>query len=197
MFRDEFEENEFYGREALLAIQQYYPDLFKHQIKFTQNKFDCHDAFWIVYDEDTHKILKRVFIEIKIRTEEYEEYILEYNKVNKIHTFVQELGLSKDEYEILYINFCPKNTLIWKISDIGRDLTCEKIIRKRMNVKTAVSRTDKVMKEVYMMSIKTAKTLDYSLNKVHLMTNYEMKYLLPLVKDKMKTVYGLEEILFN
>jgi hypothetical protein len=103
-FIDKFEEREFYGREALKELKEIYPQYFKWELHFTSGKYDKYDAFYFVMDLDTMNISKRVFLEIKIRDTEFDEYILEKKKVSSLKSLISSMGLSENEYSILYIN---------------------------------------------------------------------------------------------
>ena len=191
-FESDFEKREWLGREALKQVKQFYPNLFKYELNFTTGKYDDYDAFYFIIDTDTQKIKKRVWIEIKIRDTEYDEYILEKKKLKQLIKKKDDLHLSKGEYIFLYVNFTPKETIIWNITNINPNNT--KTLKA--NKETSVSRNYKINKEIIYLKPEEGLRLQYILNEKHLLSNYD-DYLLKKVKEKIKTKKGLEEILFN
>jgi hypothetical protein len=101
--------------------------------------------------------------------------------------------LSKDEVTFLYIIFTPDGTLVWKLDDDMLEST-EKLVANR---RTADSRQDKINKDVIYLDPKDGKFFDYVICERSLSDNWEVEYLLPKVKDKIRTISGLEDILFG
>lgn len=190
-FSTDFEKNEFVGREALKQIKIMYPDIFSGQIEYT-NDMCVYDAFYFIYDKD-YKIKKRVFIEIKVREKDWDEPFLEYNKWNDITNIAKnELCLNNDEYEILYINFLPSETIVWKIKDMNQN---DLVVRK-MNKATCNSRSDKKDKKVWLMNKSKGKQLNYILNQQQILSNKYNEYISNKIKEVIKKKPGLEDILF-
>ena len=190
-FSSNFEQKEWLGREALKEIKILYPEIFRNNIEFTPDMC-VYDAFYFIYDEN-FKIKKRVFIEIKIRDIEYDNYILEWKKWNDINNLAKnDLMLNDDEYEILYINFTPESTYLWKVKDMNK----EDLITKKMNKVTSISRTDKKDKKTWLLEKDSGKRLNYILNEKLLINKTYDNYLSNKVKEVIIKKPGLEDILF-
>jgi hypothetical protein len=190
-FTDDFEKREYLGREALKELQLQHPDKFKYQLSFNSEKYGEYDALFFVIDEN-QQIKKRVWIEIKIRDTEFDEYILETKKLNSLINKRKSLYFTNEEVSFLYINFTPNNTIVWDITNIepeGETL--------KANKATSTSRTDKVDKSVIYLKPEQGKVFDYQINEKHLLTKYDINYLLPKVKSKIKNNPGIADILFG
>lgn len=152
------DQREEIARAALLELQELYPFIFKYDIKFTVERYSHYDAYFMVIDEDTQSIKKRVWIELKIRDTSYPDYILEEKKFKNIKKEMNDLGFNDKDVDILYLNYTPDGTYIWKINNIDEYYETES---KGMNKCTAISRYNKTNKYIYMLEIKDAKKLDY------------------------------------
>ncbi len=164
-FIDEFEKREWLGRQALLEIQKLYPNYFKYQINFTTGKYDKYDCYYIVLDEEL-RIKKRIVIELKIRDRYFDEYILEQKKYNSLIKMRNELGLSKDEMSILYINLCVDGTYVYDLDKL--DLKWDTLVA---NKATCDSRTNKVKKSVLYLTKSSGKFIPYIINEKKLLLN--------------------------
>jgi hypothetical protein len=191
-FIDDFEKREWLGREALKEVKEMYPQYFKYELQFTTDKYDDYDAYYFVIDKDTFSITKRVIIEIKIRDTSFDEYILEEKKYKALLKKRESMGFSKDEMSILYINFTPDNTIVWDLDKI--DFNKEKLVA---NKATSDSRSNKINKSITYLNPSMGKVIKYSLNEGLLLKKWDANYLLPLIEKKVKTIKGLEDILFQ
>jgi hypothetical protein len=191
-FASGYEKNEWLGREALKDLQIIYPELFKNYIEFTPE--GCrYDAFYFIYDND-FKIKKRVFIEIKVRSENWDEPFLEWNKWKDITDIAKNVfDLNDDEYEILYLNFFPNETIVWKIKYMDKSL----LVESKMNKATVESTSIKKNKKVWLMDKSVGKSLNYTINEPLLLKRNYDEYLSKLVTKQIKRKPGLEDILFN
>lgn len=158
-FTNDFEKREFLGREALRELKVLYPNLFKYDLHFTTDTYAAYDAFYHIIDSNTHSITKRVLIEIKIRDRQFPEYILETKKLNSLKKIRKDLGFNEKEMSILYINFCPNETIIWNIDKINNDIKTNEY-----NKATAFSRKDKISKDVIELKPSEGKQINYILN---------------------------------
>lgn len=178
-FLNDFEKREFLGRKALLELQDKYPNILKYKIEFTTDTYATYDAFYHIIDIETHSIKKRVLIEIKIRDRSFPEYILETKKLNSLKKIRTDLGFNENEMSILYINFCPNETIIWNIDKINNN-----IIVSEYNKATSTSRTNKINKSVIMLLPSEGKQLDYILDEKKIfMNNVIDKKISSLKKD--------------
>lgn len=192
-FTNEFERREWFGREALKELKRIYPEVFKWDITFTTEPYYEYDAYYFQLDAETQSIIKRFWIEIKIRDAEYDDFILEKKKLKSLIKKRDNLSLGSDDVTFLYINFTPQRTIIWKL----KDELLNEVENLVANKATADSRTNKINKEVIYLNPKSGKVFNYILNEKHLESSYDETYLLPKVKEKIKTVAGLEQILFG
>ena len=151
-----------------------------------------------VYDILLHKykdgiIVKRIYLEIKIRDVEYDEYFLETKKLNSIHKMcVDELYLKEDEYKIFYLNFTPSGTYLWD-TKIVEDIP---VTRQVMNEATMASRDKKINKGKYNLPISRAKHWEYTWDEKQLQAHYD-EYILEKTKKKMGTSNGFNDLLFG
>ena len=191
-FTNDFEKNEHLGRKALSELKQIYSDIFSGTIEYTPD-FCPYDAFYFIYDNE-YKIKKRIFIEIKIRNKDYDDLFLEWNKwrdINNIAT--KQLHLKEDEFEILYINFLPTGTIIWKI----KDMKSKDLVVRKMNKATSIDRKNKIDKKVWLLDKSVGKRLNYILNEDRILKQTYDSYLINKVKENIKKKPGLEDVLFN
>ena len=190
-FLDDFEKNEWLGREALKEIKQLYPNYFKYELHFTLGKYDDYDSFYFIIDEN-QQIVKRVWIEIKVRNRDFDNYILEKKKLKQLIKKRKDMFFKNEEVSFLYISFTPSDTIIWDITNIDPDKT-EKMV---MNKTTCESTTNKINKDIILLDPKDGKILNYRINENLLMLKYDDNYLLPKIKKEMVRKPGLEQILF-
>lgn len=191
-FKDGFEKREFIGFNALLDLKKIYPEIFKWEIsKMPEGK--AFDAHYFVYDEEKQMIKKRVWIEIKIRDKVYPDYIFEKKKWDGMEKYRKDVYLDPNEVIYLYVNFTPEGTFIWNVSNMEG----KKIHTEEYNEATENSRTEKKTKKVWKMEKSEAKKLDYVLNERRILMEWEQKYLVPKVKEKVKKYPCLLDILFG
>jgi hypothetical protein len=182
IFLNEYDKNEFYGREMLKDFIKSYPTVFKYEMHYMPNQYDSYDAYYFVIKED-QQIKKRVWIEIKIRTSVYQNYILEAKKIKGLIKKRNELFLTEDEVAFLYINFTPEGTFIWNITNIEENNKSEKLT---CNKQTAESRDIKTTKSVYYMEKDKANFFPYRLDYDRINKNYKKNYLYPIIEKKIK-----------
>lgn len=176
-----FQQREFYGREFLKELKELYPNYFKYDIHFTIDSYASYDAFYHIIDAETHSIKKRVLIEIKIRDQKFDDYLLEEKKLNSLLKIRKDLGMNENEMTLLYINFCPDETLIWNIDDV-KDKNKSSL---KANKATSVDRKNKVDKSVILLNKVDGKSLNY----VYDYNRIDMKYKVNKVIDtKIKEI---------
>ena len=182
-FTTDYQRREWIGRQALKELQRLNPTTFKHNIIFEPDEYSVFDASFISYDYTTHKVVSRIFIEIKIRDTIYPDYILEKKKVNNLHKKMKELHLEPSEYRLYYLNFTPSGALLWNISDIqGDDCTDTKF----MNKATSSSRTNKQNKSYKAMKPEDAKRFDYIIDSQDLFDQETLRTMKPLLEKIVK-----------
>lgn len=188
-FINKFEEEEFYGRQALLELQRLYPNYFKYEIHFSTDSYSTFDAYWIILDENM-SIKKRIIVEIKQRSEDYDEMILESKKYQALLKYREDLYLSKEEMSILYANFTPTKTIIWNLDEIE-----VKIDTLKANKTTVDSKTRKVNKGVIYLTPESGIVLPYVLNKKKIIMNNLIDVKLNKTEKELKK--GLETLFEN
>lgn len=190
-FIDDFEKSSFIERCAWKNFLKLYNPFPGYEIMLMPYEgYSIYDV--MLYKIENHIITNRVFIEIKVRKVVYDSYFFETKKYNSIVKLCkEELCLRDDEFKILYLNFTPTGTYIWN-TDIIKDMNVTKQV---MNKATMSDRTNKVNKTKWDMPIDKSKKYNYIWDERQLNDYYD-SYLVEKVKEKVKKVKGLEEILF-
>lgn len=192
-FENNFERFEWLGREALKELKLLYPNTFKFEITYTEYKYETYDAFFIIYDKETHKLIKRVFIEIKYRQENYDTWMLEKKKVKQLKDKMKELSLFDGEFSHYYLVFTPKTTYMWDITNIQPEDCKDKLYA---NVATAISTSNKRNKFCKLLEIKEAKEFKYVLDEKRIESKWAESYVIPKIEKKIKEPgFNLNDIL--
>lgn len=191
-FKDNYEKREFIGFHSLLDLQKLNSETFKFEIRRMPD-YSSFDAYYFITNGDTMSIKKRVFVEIKIRDKVFPDYYLQKKKWDDIDKYRRNVSLDKDEVIYLYVNFTPEGTFIWNITDMsGKETEW-----REMNEYTESSRYEKVNKEVWGLEKEEAKFFDYTIDETRILNEWEQKYLLPKVKEKVKKYPCLLDILLS
>lgn len=111
-----------------------------------------YDAFLYIYNEK-NELIKRLIVEVKVRSSEYDSYFLEDMKL----TSLRKIQKYYSNFEIWYVNFNPTNTIIYPLDYIS----LPEPEMRYMNKATYKSRTDKTEKLVYDIPISLGKTSSY------------------------------------
>ena len=167
-FESEFQKNEEVARYALKEMNEKYK-LFNGDIQFTSDVYSAYDAFYFIIDDVTHNIKKRVYIELKIRNRVFDSYLLETKKMNSLLKIRKDMYFTEDEATILYINFCPNETIIYNIDKV-KNLPTEKLIANKCTVN---SKTDKIEKTVIMLKPTDGKQIEYIINENEIIKKME------------------------
>jgi len=154
IFANRFEEASFKERIFFRGLNSQF-NLFKND-EWIIDETHYTDTTRYDYLLTNRKTNKRYIIEIKIRTENYTDYVYELKK-HKSLTDVKNLDPNRNT--IIYINSTPDGTLIWNIDKI---IDNYKPIIKEMNIATMRSRSAKEDKKTYMLNPKDAKKIEYS-----------------------------------
>lgn len=119
---------------------------------------DPYDAF--VMDMVNNK---RLYIEIKIRSDEATEiantegFFYEYKKHNQLLKKMKDMYLTDKECGIAYISFTSEGTYVWR-TDI---INLGKPVKRLMNKATMKSTAEKEMKRVYLLKKEDAKFYEF------------------------------------
>lgn len=185
-----FDEMEYYGRQGLLILQELYPGNFKYEIHFTEDKSAPYDAYYFIIDKDTQNIIKRVWIEIKIRMETYNEYIVETKKINSLIKKRKDMFFNEKDVTILYLNFCLDKTVIYNI-DMIKDLPKKKLMANKC---TVISRTDKVKKSVIYLNETHGKVMDFIISKKEIDNRNKVNKVVNNIKKEIRGLNWLFEL---
>ena len=189
MFTSDFEKYELLGRWRLLELQSLYKNIFKEELKMTPFQYESYDSYYIKFNHETMKQEKIYFIEIKCRTKDYdsEGFTLETSKYKKLETARENLYLTKEEVNYLYINFTPTKTLIWNITNV-KDYNLP-IVYKDMNKTTVISKTDKKPKPQWLLPTSSAKILPFVMKENDVIQKYHFNsWVIPKVEQKIKQI---------
>ena len=180
-FINDFQRDEFYARQGLLILQQLYPNNFKYRIEFTTGEYDPYDAMFFIIDKDTQSIIKRVWIELKIRKNIFDSYILETKKLNSLLKLRKDMYFTEKDCLLFYINFCPNETIIYNL-DVVKELPK---IKKVMNKCTVISKINKIEKDVIMLKPTDGKVLNYILNEKEIDKMYKVDIITENIKKEL------------
>jgi hypothetical protein len=126
-------------------------------INFTSNKFAVYDAYWTFINSGK---LTTCIAEIKVRSKNYDYYIIEKKKIIALHKKRDELISQGKNVVIYYFNFTPTRTLCWNVTNFD---TTTSATKKEFN-SLSKKRIQKVEKEVYNLSGQTAKIVPYKID---------------------------------
>jgi len=183
-YESDYERSEMIGRWALQDLFSINPSLFKNPLSHNPDKFGAYDSYYMVYDEQSLAIKKRVLIEIKCRDKIFDKYILEHDKYKRLISLRKSLYYTPEECQLIYVNFTPAQTIFWDLDkvDLGKkeSLSC--------NRATVVSKTDKKNKSVYYLSPEQGLQMSYVYQPSELEQRYYTHdYLVPKVEKVVET----------
>lgn len=190
-FQNDFQKEEYYARQGLLILQELYPNTFKYKIEFTPGEYDPYDALFFIIDTETQSIIKRVWIELKIRKTTYDSYLLETKKMNSLIRLRKAMYYKEEDVTLLYINFTPNETIIYNLDKVKNIPTQKKV----MNKCTVLSRTNKVEKDVIMLKPEDGKILNYILDEKEIDTRNKINKIVDTKSKEMKN--DLFKVLFG
>ena len=121
--------------------------------------YDSYDCLLQAWKDGSVKI--RYIIEVKLRTNHYDELILETKKLNDLKKKI----LDPTTTEIIYINVTPNGTFLFNISRLEKEgkLITSKMI---MNKSTMRSTSNKIEKGIILLNIAKARRFDFKFNEV-------------------------------
>ena len=119
--------------------------------------YDSYDCLLQAWKDGSVKI--RYIIEVKVRTNHYDELILEKKKLNDLKKKI----LDPTTTEIIYINITPKGTFLFNISRLEKEgkLITSKMI---MNKSTMQSTSNKIEKGIILLDVVKARRFDFKFN---------------------------------
>jgi len=159
-FSSMIQEASFKERVALHNLEKLY-NPFPVELYFKYiTSYDGNDYYDALYQRHFEGIIrKRYFIEIKIRDKIFPDYFIEPKKIKDIESVALK-NLSKDEFEILYLNFTPEGTFLWNVRNLI-DNNKYKMEKRLANKCTMKSRTDKIEKDFFAFEKTDAKFFNY------------------------------------
>lgn len=114
-----------------------------------------YDLSITVQNKLTEKWL-RVYIEVKTRTQVYDEYFLEEKKWKQMNKTGINIG---GEFLLLYINFTPKGTFLWNITDYTKFNS--KIIECKDKTSSKINEIKYVKKKQFLLPKESASKFDF------------------------------------
>lgn len=172
------EDLEFYEQRERWCLKKLFNDhirikmstKYTYEVHLSQTATKCpYDAFMFVRCATTNEIVKKFFVEVKVRETDYgKDWRLEKKKLNSLKKAAQFEG-----YDILYVNFTPNRTLIFPVTEIEEENKLGKVTKVKMNKQTFVSRTEKVNKMVYELDEDDAITIKYGYNNIEFNKEYK------------------------
>ncbi len=169
--KDDYQMREWLGRTALkdLQLKGLFPK--KFDITYTGDYYCVYDAY-TKGDND-----KSILIEIKVRDNQYDNYILEYNKCRDLCAIAKtNLYLKENEITFLYICFCPEACYIWNINHYVFNYDqIEWDNDKKFNKSTCKSRDDKINKDHIMLETSNSKKINYKICKNRLIEEEKLR----------------------
>jgi len=155
---DKFTERGKQEREALTGL---FKELLKenslvrytvyHTPDHTKSKYDC---LVKQYSKETGKVIKKMFFETKIRGAHYDTLLIEKQKLDSMKKLIRDIEIDK----IYYVNFTPKNTIIFDLLKIEEKLL---FVEHEHNKQTIDKDKGKVLKEVAYVDNTDGKIFDY------------------------------------
>lgn len=134
-------------------------DEFIYQAHMT-SEYD-HDRYDMCLQKTSNgNILKSFYVEAKIRSGVYDDYVMETKKYRAIDRIIK-YDICDTNDEILYINFLPEKTLIWNVSRLIREgkIFTSKLLANKVTMK---SKTDKVNKTMMFLNPEDATVINYA-----------------------------------
>lgn len=155
--RKQYGEIERHHLDALISIlQAQRPNLQFDFIPSPLNRAVPYDGLLHIKDENGF-IIKRIIIEAKVRTADYQSYFLECQKYENL----KKMQENHSDYLIWYVNFTPSGTHIFDLDSI----TLGPVKKIEMNSQTFKSRSKKREKAVFTLDIKYSARINYKYEK--------------------------------
>lgn len=114
----------------------------------------CYDGTLLIKYKMTGNFVGHYLIEAKIRTNNYQELILEkkkFNNLKKEKTQQDKRNIPQHHLGIMYVNFCLDGTYLFDLLTLEQNKLLPKTIKKSMNAITIASTDDKEEKLVYLL----------------------------------------------
>lgn len=119
----------------------------------TKSKYDC---LVRQYSKQTGEMLKKMFFEVKIRGAHYDTLLIEKQKLDSMKRLIRDL----DKDKLYYINFTPKNTVVFDLLKIESEVGFN-FVNDHHNRTTVEKELGKVSKEVAYIDNKLGTTFQY------------------------------------
>lgn len=133
----------------------------KHYYKLlaTQtSKSISYDGQIFVFDKVSDTLLEKYLVEVKVRTESYDEYFLERKKLQSLRKQEKQISCKcgVGRFKKLYVNFTPNGVYMFDLDQMEQDNLLNQPILREMNEVTVESTSKKVKKLVYLLNVKDA-----------------------------------------
>ncbi len=189
---EKFTENNLKERDAIKKSNVL--DIFKNSLE--KKGYDLANQFITPYDgKDVYDALQiytkyhndktdflRMLIEVKVRTEVYDEMFLEVKKWKSLKKIQIMIG---GTFKLLYINYTPKGTYIFDVTEIEK----YKKDRRLMNEYTS-KESKKVMKPVFLLPIEQAKFVPFVYDDKTFKPDYKKEIEQVITHRKLYDIFG-------
>lgn len=126
-----------------------------------QDSYVPYDAIAIRYDRVTHKMLNVLLIEAKVREKEYDSYLLEKKKFDRMFDSCKE---NAQITECIYVNFLQDKVVWYNLNKIKDDIIWEERLQPKQTIRPELG---KVVKTVSMLPTSLAKVIPFVYNEEH------------------------------
>lgn len=162
-----------------------------HFIPSTDNEAICYDGTLIIKYKMTDNFVGHYLIEAKIRTNNFDELILErkkFNNLKKEKTKIDKRNIPDHHLGIMYVNFLLDKTILFDLSTLEKNNLMPKMVRKSMNAVTVASNENKEDKLVYLLNVEELGIKSKYIFK-------EEQYANDLLKESKENIVVVNEIL--
>jgi hypothetical protein len=145
--------------------------------------YDSYDALQIYTKFENQKTeYLRILIEVKVRSEVYDEMFLETKKWEQLNNIRKSIH---GNFKLLYINYTNKGTYVFDITDVSKYT-----LTKRLMSEYTSKKSEKVMKPVYLLPIEKAKFIPFIYDDKDFNPNYNQELKQVAEHKKLYDIFG-------
>jgi hypothetical protein len=156
---------------------------FSYEYVTAYDGFDHYDAAqcFVKYENGKNEYI-RFLIEVKVRSEVYDEMFLELDKWKELNKIREEIS---GQFKLLYINYTPKGTYIFDITKMD-----DFILTKREMKQYSSKESKRINKKVYLLPLNKAKYLPFIYNHNDFKPNYNEELNKSIEIKKLYDIFG-------